>query len=51
MQNSWLVVDQSRNGTFINGKQAEHGKPTPLREGDVLRLSLPVEDQPNTVYE
>ncbi len=32
----WLVVDRSRNGTFVNGERAD--KPTPLREGDVLTI-------------
>src|SRR5262245_54053902 len=36
---SWLVSDlESRHGTFLNGAKLNAGEPTPIREGDLLRI-------------
>lgn len=36
---SWLVSDlESRHGTYLNGSRLNAAEPTPIREGDLLRL-------------
>ena len=34
----WLLVDQSRNGTFVNGRRLEPATGHALQEGDRIRL-------------
>ena len=36
-----MVEDTSTNGTFLNGERLARQKPTTIKEGDLLRLSLP----------
>lgn len=35
----WLLTDRgSRHGSFVNGLQMEDGEPTPIQQGDLIRM-------------
>ena len=39
---AWVIDCGSTNGTFLNGRQVERGEPTPIGDGDRLRIGTKV---------
>lgn len=37
-QQTYMVIDDSRNGSYLNGKLLARGAPHPLKKGDELQL-------------